>query len=127
LSTALAVVCLLGPIVAQAHMLLVQHATCAEHGELVHLDGVNGDSVGTDATASSDLTTVSSASLEDAKPHGHDHCAAASARRIQAPVDRPQLNLPAAASATAAPFDLDAPSGAPVALYRLAPKNSPPA
>jgi hypothetical protein len=127
LSTALAVVCLLGPILAQAHMLLVRHARCAEHGELVHLDGADGDSIGTGATASSDVTTVSSSSPEEAKSHGHDHCAAASARKTQAPVNCPQLTLPAASSSAAAPLDPDAPSSAPVALYLLAPKNSPPA
>jgi hypothetical protein len=113
-----------------AHMLLVRHATCPEHGELIHPDEDGAAPAHHDAVASHDKSQGPSieSGPESANGHGHDHCAVLAHRR-----DSTTL---AAASNCPLPVPPPALAGidghrqiltpASFALYLLAPKNSPP-
>jgi len=128
---ALAALCLVGQLFSFAHLGLVRHVTCPEHGELVHADG---DAL--DAAAGAARSQRSQLS-EDALPsygdvpslpsgHGHDHCLVTTLRRDHlahqpshaAVVAQPEQSIASHAGG-------DEPSAA-FALFRLAPKNSPP-
>jgi hypothetical protein len=123
---ALAALCLLGPILGYAHMLSVGHATCPEHGELLHVEAAG---MGGPAAPPSDAPTesgVASDSSLASESHDHDHCGVISARKTQAAVKSVGPALPVA---TPQPLRLARQSTseyAPIALYVLAPKNSPP-
>jgi len=127
LAVVLASVTLAAQISSVAHMALVRHAICPEHGELIHPDELGGSAGAPRALAKPDATAIQSAP-QLPTVHGHDHCLLASYRR--------QRIIPAAGTvALVAPTPMvgdsclvaDAPRPALVALYRLAPKNSPPA
>jgi hypothetical protein len=126
-AAALAALCLLGPILGYAHMLLVAHARCPEHGELLHLDA---PAVSEPVASSENPTREPAVAPESdlaSETHDHDHCVVTSARKTQAAVrsagpllvvgDHPPQQL----------ADDGAVTRPPVALYVLAPKNSPPA
>ncbi len=105
------------------HRLLVQHAVCAEHGELVHLEGGHAA-----ALAASAVDREVSAAPSPTKDHDHEHCLVTLPRRedffVQVPaavvVLRP-ISLPI--------FDRDWADCAVTSLELLlrAPKSSPPA
>jgi len=116
--------CLLGQLSSIAHNLFVQHATCAEHGELIHPQGGIDHSpveAGADATVAGEVA-------ETRDSHEHDHCLAVAHGRGHVGLD---AAVAALTSAPAAPAivsdDTAAPGPVSRALYRLAPKNSPPA
>ncbi len=106
------------------HMLLVEHTRCAEHGELVH-NGEAHHHVGTEHAE------PHSPGLESAPDHAgdeaHEHCALTADRRDALDVVDDCHLL---ARVARAPNDL-APSQTRVSpagdLFRVAPKNSPPA
>lgn len=119
--------CLLGQFSSLAHNLLVQHATCAEHGEIVHT-GATSAPEGAATEVAADPTVGDSGASEPAEGHGHDHCLAVAHGRghvglqtVDAAValDQPAKRVVAVTTGTARPVSY--------ALYRLAPKNSPPA
>jgi hypothetical protein len=122
----LAALCVLGPILAQAHLVLVQHARCAEHGELLHL----GATAPSESAVSSDSATgsgVSAPRTDPSESHEHDHCVIASGRKTQAPAGStaPLLSLsPPVRTVSPNVAGQLAPL---LPLYILAPKNSPPA
>lgn len=111
-----------GRLMAVAHLGGVVHRACAEHGELVEVG--HQQPVAT-------LATEHAGRLLGALPvsagHAHEHCAVAGHDRLS------PLTAPApAVSGTTAVTSLvlppaDVPSGPRMALFRLAPKNSPPA
>lgn len=124
-------VALLGQLADLAHLWVVSHATCAEHGELVHVEPLERA-----------LRMVPEAALEELADNGHrhrhlreehssegdehDHCRLSTNRK------RLQPDAPSAIAARyAGEVELSAPSflthRAHDALYRLAPKSSPPA
>jgi hypothetical protein len=115
---ALAALAVAGQLFGVVHLALVQHVTCAEHGELIEAGSA---SVQTAAPITG--PSVSRAAVEG---HGHDHCAIALLRRQQARVTtaRPgplALALAPHASVTIASF-----SNIAIDILSLAPKNSPP-
>ena len=105
------------------HAVAISHVACLEHGEAVHRRVLPSDEAqavrsGTTSTLSADLTTVS----------GHDHCANAALLRwrdvaLTAPTALSVLT-PVGQTATFAVALSAAPASA---VYRLAPKTSPPA
>lgn len=108
-------------------MLLVRHAACPEHGELIHADGQDAAKLGAHAHSLDARPVVA----ESAPPtsHDHDHCFVLSERRESAaPAAREAALAPAAYAVRAercAQAHLTARSS--LVLYLLAPKNSPPA
>jgi hypothetical protein len=108
-----------------AHLALVRHATCAEHGELLHTDEVASDQA---AAVLAERQAVSRGSTPLPDGDTHDHCLLATAPPACAAVadDQPAATSlpPVEVSVGFAPE-----AGSPLerARYRLAPKNSPPA
>lgn len=118
LGTLLVGLSLLGQLAAFAHFAAVRHATCADHGEVVHA----GSPGRAEAQAPHD-TTVAAAAGDS---HGHDHCHLLSRLRERlAPAETPRLVE--AAATRHEPGALPAPPATAVPRYRLAPKTSPPA
>lgn len=127
--------CLLTPILGYAHLLLVQHARCPEHGELVHVEGAGAADAAQNASLllSSKLETrtdepqVALESTPEVDAHEHDHCVAVLARKTDAPLASAGPSLPDHASTLSRRGLVhDAVLRAATALYLLAPKNSPP-
>lgn len=125
-----AALCLFSQLSHVAHMILVRHATCAEHGELIHVD--EGRSVAAEhqgfvhdeATSSYSVTATTPA---EAQSHDHDPCYVLS-QRESASLPPADAVVPTGArmpSMLLGEGSLQAPSAS--ALYWLAPKNSPPA
>ena len=109
---------------AGGHMLLVEHARCPEHGELVHADATHHHAL-------SVLGKARAVTLEGDGDHdsdtAHEHCALTADRR-DAVVALGGTRVSALASNAferAAPF-LERFVPAP-ARFRIAPKTSPPA
>jgi hypothetical protein len=103
------------------HRLAVAHATCTEHGEIVHVEG------GVLGAAPRPAARDGLRAAPGAAAHGHDHCALAFATR-----ERVGL-VPTAG--VVAPCEPDPVAAAPAAmthcviridLWLLAPKTSPP-
>jgi hypothetical protein len=114
----LAVAALGGQLAAIADALFVEHVTCPEHGDRIH---VTGHGPAPAAEKWSGARPAIGGTGDD-----HDQCLL-DEDGDQAPAPNPpSLPVPAPAAASALRFDLSAPviRGAP--LYRLAPKNSPP-
>ena len=106
------------------HMLLVEHVRCAEHGDLVH----SGEGHAHQSELHTETEVAAIDGGTDSGPEdAHEHCAMSADRRdAPAPLaDAQQIAGAHAADATvsliASPLATTAP------LYRLAPKNSPPA
>ncbi len=105
------------------HYIAISHTHCAEHGEIVHGGAAHEDSPFAESGAGPWIAGTEPA--ED--DHGHDHCPFA-------PVPRAQMLVAAAnqSSRSAHPAPDAAPDAcrrthATIALFRLAPKQSPPA
>jgi hypothetical protein len=119
----LAVIALVGQLASFAHLVLVRHVTCAEHGELVEL-GRDRPMV---ATVSRRHVPMAVADASSAGGHGHDHCLIAPMRR-----DRLAIGTPASLDSThieaygTIGYAGDDGLASPIALILLAPKNSPP-
>ena len=118
----MAAVVVVGQLASIAHLVLVRHVTCAEHGELIEL---GHDRVTNAMSASRRTTTVANSS--SAETHGHEHCLVASTRR-----ERISLRLqPIADSLRVDAYGTvglgrDVDIAPPIALILIAPKNSPP-
>jgi hypothetical protein len=107
------------------HILLVEHERCGEHGEMVEAHHRPPPSPAPLITPSDG--TSASASGSPSVTHDHDHCLVLLDRRASAPLAGPaQLAITVESRTVSAPVRATgAPRGPP--LYRLAPKNSPPA
>jgi hypothetical protein len=122
LAGALATLALVGQLASFAHLVLVRHVTCAEHGELIEVGHERALAV---ATAHADSPGIATAATGQA--HGHDHCLLAPMRR-----DRVALGAPHALDcAHVDAFGTIGRVGArlippPIAVILLAPKSSPP-
>jgi hypothetical protein len=118
-----ALLALVGQTSALLHRALVQHATCAEHGESVHLAAVANPSVSLPGMGAEhpDL----SAAVDETVPDHHEHCAAADTRSPATRLvpDRCTQLLPAGTAPVAV---CDQAVGTAVASYLIAPKTSPP-
>jgi hypothetical protein len=103
-----------------AHLAYVRHVTCAEHGELIEAGAPA-------AVAPPDAAETRMGAVASVAEHGHDHCAVALHRRQQArrtSVDE----LVSRAPEPAAPPHLEPRSAVlSIAVFLVAPKNSPPA
>ncbi len=125
---AFAGLCLLVQLVAMAHLVLVRHDLCPVHGEVMHggealaveIHAGDGESAGRSAV------TVRAARPAEAGSDADDHCQALTERRDVARPVAPCAHLDVAVADLAAPTPT-APSARARALYRLAPKISPPA
>ena len=111
------------------HMLLVQHAFCAEHGELIDSDLSEGSTPDLEVSPrSAEANTFVQIDVAKHQTHAHEHCQVmASARRPTAPIFRSPDSVALLFSTTQLESVVDAPRGALLELFRLAPKNSPPA
>ncbi|MBW1757518.1 MAG: hypothetical protein JRJ80_15265 [Deltaproteobacteria bacterium] len=109
---------------SSGHMVLVEHARCAEHGELVHADDAHHHVARGHAHAES---AAVHGAPDEGSDETHDHCALSVDRRdaivsICAPkVSTYALAVPHAFAPS------DAPLATRTARFRIAPKNSPPA
>jgi hypothetical protein len=113
----IACLCLAAQSFALAHLFLVVHSKCAEHGEVVHGQHHEADASG--------LTHLVSSDGDLAATDDHDHCqtfAEPRDHRIAPPV----LGIDVLAPIAAACASETATVVTPRALYRLAPKASPP-
>lgn len=129
-----ALLCTLAYLGTAAHFVLVQHATCAAHGELLHAGEAPAPAPASQHLAGEHLADARSADArfaasDEAPEAGHGaeaHCATALLRRalLRDAQELPRVALRSAAVA-AAPARL-APAE-PVARLHLAPKASPPA
>jgi hypothetical protein len=115
------------PILGHVHMLLVQHATCPEHGEMVHADagGISLPRASSHDAANRPPTAASSPDLES-ESHEHDHCLLASARKVEVALRFVGPALSASGPSTPQLHHWRTIVQPPIALHVLAPKNSPP-
>jgi|SRR3954469_5344108 hypothetical protein len=116
--TALAFV--IAGLLGASHEATTRHVRCAEHGELIH----SAIAAGAQLIAPQRDSVVQS--IPTATQHEHEHCLLASASRALTVASRPPvlIAMPVVATALArAPtaHDLSA-----AAIYRTAPKTSPP-
>jgi len=118
----------LGQVSGSAHLLFSRHAICLEHGEIIHLDEEisSATPVAPVAKSRSAASVASSADVRSAE-YSHDHCLLVSQRRERATLSPPQISLCAASLSVGVSLPQDVPRPPWVALFRLAPKNSPPA
>lgn len=123
-ASVLATVALAGQISSFAHLVLVRHVRCAEHGELVELGRARGIArpVQRERQPNNAFTTEASAT-----EHGHEHCLIAPMRRDRLAAGAPQsfdsAHIDAYGTVGVLVADEIAP---PIAVIFLAPKNSPP-
>jgi hypothetical protein len=124
-----ALLCLLVQALGYAHLLLVRHATCLEHAEIVHSPSPEAGAGARAATAGPRPLhrRVEGTAPED-QGHGDEHCLAlASRRREGATLVPTQLAGPALSAAGPSVAPPTTPSSFhPVPLLHLAPKSSPP-
>lgn len=124
LASAAALLLLLGQLASYEHLLTVRHEVCAEHGELI--DVHQGPAAEGSQSASSGGQFTRSSRPEVG--HQHEHCALAPHRRESSAALQPRATVcaappPLVSRLTSAPLPLQT---ARQAVYRLAPKNSPP-
>ncbi|WP_404371823.1 hypothetical protein ACIHQR_14530 [Corallococcus coralloides] len=120
-------VCVLVYVGSVLHFALVQHTTCLEHGDVMHVSEASSHDGPLEEELSFDDARVARAPVSKAAPHGGEaHCHHAFLRR-EAPPPAGSAPVMAAVSTRSSPalavFRFHA---APVALLRLAPKSSPP-
>ena len=123
LAAVLAVVALAGQVSSFAHLVLVRHVTCAEHGDMIEVG--HERTIVTTSSHRQALTAVRAAS--PAETHGHEHCLIARMRRDRLTADTPasldSAHIDAYGTIGVVGDDEVAPS---IAAIILAPKNSPP-
>jgi hypothetical protein len=116
-------VALCGQLAMLAHGALVAHVTCGDDGELLHVRP-DGDADGAVAAPTRDVIAAGRASDSDA----HDHCLLDEDGEAACPRVHVASSEPVAETrATFAPARAAVPAPRRAPLYRLAPKNSPPA
>jgi hypothetical protein len=110
-----------------AHLAVVRHAVCLEHGELVHADDErirpSGHARDKRESANASLQPRSDSSAA----HGHDHCGATAHQREFALPRAPCCEGVALPAASGVDSIVERPAqNASWAIFRLAPKASPP-
>ncbi len=122
---ALALFAVGGQLFSVAHLLLVPHTVCAEHGELIHVEGVGSSAPSHEQDPTHSVYRPASG-VDSADVH--DHCLASATRREK-------VTLPAVQSASVPAYGLAAshvrqealaPPRA-LGILAFAPKSSPPA
>ena len=120
---ALTLIATAGQLLGVAHMLLVPHAMCAEHGALVHVASETAPARERDGAARSEYRDAGAGNESD----HHDHCLSDAARRAAWVVARAASSkLPAFALASAPAVCAADSAERSVDLLSLAPKSSPP-
>jgi hypothetical protein len=128
LALGLALFALIGQLSSSAHLLLVRHAVCPEHGELIHAASSEPSRTEHTKAPEAKASLVQASADADELTDGHGHCSIAAQRR--------ERGVPNAASARVAASESIVARSAPAqqqvfafggALLLLAPKNSPPA
>jgi hypothetical protein len=117
-----AVACLLGQTSTLVHRTLVQHVTCAEHGDTVHVSAP-ARPLPLLASATVEGPGLTAAVAEEADLH--EHCAAADSRSA-APRLAPDRALEAVPAQARTIPCAEADLRPAVASYLIAPKTSPP-
>jgi hypothetical protein len=110
---------LLAQLLGLVHATLVQHITCPEHGDLVHV-GMGDETVPAPSPlAAVDVDTADGDDLHERCLLDEDgeHAPAPTAARAPAPLATPRPHAPAPELAPVAPA---------TPIYVIAPKNSPP-
>lgn len=120
-SVAVAILCLLVQSLALVHLVVVKHVRCAEHGDVMHAGDGDPDVV----PARGDSAGVRRARA-GGDAESHDHC--------QSLVERRDIRTFQATEITTVCLDVHevdpakpAPAIVAIAIYRVAPKVSPPA
>ena len=121
-----AVLCLATQLSSVAHLALVEHVRCSEHGEWIHAGDEHAPRHVEHSTSESDASAIAPVADAHADDHEHDHCLASSERRKLA------MLLPGLAALQ--PLRPAAPTTAAghvtyvvaQAVHTLAPKTSPP-
>jgi len=110
---------------AIAHLALVRHVVCFEHGELVDVEAWSSAVPASKGSPSSELDSQKSSSHSD---HGHEHCGVLAHFRphLFAPVFAGIPVRTGAVPDVAIVCRESSPALA-IPIYQLAPKNSPPA
>lgn len=118
---ALALFALSGHVSGITHFLLVPHAVCAAHGELVHID---------------DVASIDGNTREDHAPHvartgrevadGHEHCSISALRRPQLVIASTQVVAVQQPHSRQAEIDFEALHSRAFSILFFAPKASPP-
>ena len=125
---ALAALAIVAQLSGYVHLAFVEHTRCAEHGELVDRGG--GGSLSLEAgvaTVATPFARVHSSS-EAEHGHGHDHCLLSPFRRDRTPIVSAlhASSIEGNTANEAAFAACAAPRPTAIAVFRLAPKNSPP-
>jgi hypothetical protein len=124
----LVALCLTTQLSGFAHLALVPHVACAEHGELVEADGRRQAATPSGVASNVEVAAVSSEPrVEPSGSHAHDHCICTAVRRTPARVSRasagPELRAVRPPSLLAT---REIPSAPALAPLDVAPKSSPP-
>lgn len=120
-----------GQFASVAHLAVVRHAVCLEHGELVHEDDRSRVVGASGRAGQGGRATDARASLQASEPssagHGHDHCGIAAQRRESALLRAPALGVVYEATIALARTAESREPGVGRAIFHVAPKCSPPA
>nr|WP_211194193.1 hypothetical protein [Pyxidicoccus fallax] len=121
----LVLLCALAYVSSALHHTLVQHATCLEHGEVVHVEAGGEHAV---AQVEDSFDDARVASRRDAtESHGAEaHCVHAFSRRETPPPSEGTTQLVAMPTRSAPALAVFRFHSEPVARLHLAPKASPP-
>lgn len=127
LALPLVVLCAMAYLGSAAHFALVQHATCLEHGEVIHLDSEEGVAQPQRAQASFTDERLTGTGQEAQLGHGAEaHCTHTVLRREGLTQARWYLSTLEALAEPGQSLAWQQPLPEPVARLRLAPKASPP-
>jgi hypothetical protein len=127
LALGLALFALVGQLSSSAHLLLVRHAVCPEHGELIH--AASGEPRRSEHAKAPDgkLALVQASADGDEFADAHGHCPIATHRRERGVPSAAAARIEAADSVRALYIPTQQQAFAfGGALLLLAPKNSPP-
>ncbi|RYZ33809.1 MAG: hypothetical protein EOO71_41015 [Myxococcaceae bacterium] len=117
-------VCVLAYVGSVLHFALVQHTTCLEHGDVMHVSEAPAH---VEEEVSFDDARVARAPQAQAVPHSAEaHCHHAFMRREATPPAGSAPTLVAVSTRSSPALAVFRFHAAPVALLRLAPKSSPP-
>ncbi|WP_164016934.1 hypothetical protein [Pyxidicoccus trucidator] len=125
LALPLALVCALAYVGSVMHFALVQHVTCLEHGEVIHVEDAGAHGAGEVEDSFDDARVASR--REAVEAHGMDaHCVHAFFRREAPPPVESTALLSVAPTRSAPALAVFRFHAEPVARLHLAPKASPP-
>jgi hypothetical protein len=128
MTVVLSALCLASQLSGLAHLALVPHVACAEHGELVELGHRGLGPGGLVQVGAAVRVQASPAPAELSQRHGHDHCVLAALRREPACLGAGPFALEARPLSQALPGSRSsAPPASALPVLAVAPKASPPA